>query len=603
MGGLLAVPAGRASVRVTALPQHGRGRSVQMTSVTSGAASCAARDRAGQGAADERRRRGRRSRGAPARSAATRGQQRPGASRCTSGATRRRRRSSSPTAAWTSPAPTTCSRRSSPTPGGGSCRGTTAATATPSTPRCTAGRPTSATRCRCSTPSRRRRRRSSATPRAGASCSSWPTPCPTASATSSTSTACPSRRSFPDVADHQRTKLLAAGAHRLARPPAQARQRAAQARHDRGAGRPRGGRMNPRLSEAWLQYLVTVGAREDADGWRWKIDPTMRFGGFGPWRPEWSMMRLPDIGVPVLAMLGTEADPMGWGTPPEDVLSAPAARRPARDRRGRRPLRPHRAARTRSPSSCWSTSRDATTVRLQHNRIALALHELRAGDGPAAAAPARPGRALAGGGAGAPGRVAGPGVGARPHRSRRLRRGRRRRLLLRGADGRRRHRAGPPRPGDDLRARPRRLRRPAGRRRAARAACGARSCFDGPGLAGGGPWPASPFIPLPSVAPPPGGTPDPWAILELTRDVRPPDYAASFARQAAARSGPRRRHRGHRREPPALARGRRGRARRDRVLGARGPHALRRRRAEAASRSRQATNAAEGGRARRLPRQ
>ena len=80
-------------------------------------------------------------------------------------------------------------------------------------------------------------------------------------------------------------------------------------------------RMNPRLSPEWLRYLVTVGAFEDDDGWRWKIDPTIRFGGFGPWRPEWSMMRLPDIGVPVLAVLGTEPDPMGWGTLPEDVLS------------------------------------------------------------------------------------------------------------------------------------------------------------------------------------------------------------------------------------------------------------------------------------------
>jgi pimeloyl-ACP methyl ester carboxylesterase len=79
--------------------------------------------------------------------------------------------------------------------------------------------------------------------------------------------------------------------------------------------------MNPRLDPDWLRYLVTVGAREDAEGWRWKIDPTVRFGGFGPWRPEWSMMRLPDIGVPVLAILGAAPDPMGWGTPPSDVLS------------------------------------------------------------------------------------------------------------------------------------------------------------------------------------------------------------------------------------------------------------------------------------------
>jgi len=61
--------------------------------------------------------------------------------------------------------------------------------------------------------------------------------------------------------------------------------------------------------------------------------------------------------------------------------------------------------------------------------------------------------------------------------------------------------------------------------------------FDGPGLAGGGPEPGAPFVPSAVGPPPPGGTPDPWAVLELTRDVRPPDYAATFARQAATRSG------------------------------------------------------------------
>ena len=54
--------------------------------------------------------------------------------------------------------------------------------------------------------------------------------------------------------------------------------------------------MNPRMSIDWLRYLVTVGANHDEDGWRWKLDPTMRFGGFGPWRPEWSMLRLPGLG-------------------------------------------------------------------------------------------------------------------------------------------------------------------------------------------------------------------------------------------------------------------------------------------------------------------
>ena len=60
---------------------------------------------------------------------------------------------------------------------------------------------------------------------------------------------------------------------------------------------------------------------------------------------------------------------------------------------------------------------------------------------------------------------------------------------------------------------------------------------DGPGLAGGGPAPGSPII-LTRVDPaPPGGTPDPWALHELTRDIRPGDYAATFARQATTRSG------------------------------------------------------------------
>jgi len=60
---------------------------------------------------------------------------------------------------------------------------------------------------------------------------------------------------------------------------------------------------------------------------------------------------------------------------------------------------------------------------------------------------------------------------------------------------------------------------------------------DGPGLAGGGPTPGSPAIARTVGPPPPGGTPDPWALHELTRDPRPPDYAATFARLAAVRSG------------------------------------------------------------------
>ena len=47
---------------------------------------------------------------------------------------------------------------------------------------------------------------------------------------------------------------------------------------------------------------------------------------------------------------------------------------------------------------------------------------------------------------------------------------------------------------------------------------------DGPGLVGGGIRPASAYIaPAPEA---PCGPPDPLALAELSRDVRPPDYAA-----------------------------------------------------------------------------
>ena len=57
---------------------------------------------------------------------------------------------------------------------------------------------------------------------------------------------------------------------------------------------------------------------------------------------------------------------------------------------------------------------------------------------------------------------------------------------------------------------------------------------DGPGLAGGGVEPTTPFVlAVPLVA---SGPPDPYALLELSRDVRPPDYATTYARQAATLS-------------------------------------------------------------------
>jgi pimeloyl-ACP methyl ester carboxylesterase len=129
----------------------------------------------------------------------------------------------------------------------------------------------------------------------------------------------PSARQMPDVSDRERTRmrqaeLLAWLDHR--------QRMAGKVRRpgtiDELAQRRR--QMNTRLSIEWLRYLVTVGADESSDGWRWKLDPALRFGGFGPWSPEWSMGRLPGIAAPVLGVLALQPEAMGWGTQPEDVL-------------------------------------------------------------------------------------------------------------------------------------------------------------------------------------------------------------------------------------------------------------------------------------------
>lgn len=52
---------------------------------------------------------------------------------------------------------------------------------------------------------------------------------------------------------------------------------------------------------------------------------------------------------------------------------------------------------------------------------------------------------------------------------------------------------------------------------------------DGPGLSGGPSVPTS--QPIVDIMPSPA-TPDPYALLELGRDLRPPDYAATFTRLA-----------------------------------------------------------------------
>jgi pimeloyl-ACP methyl ester carboxylesterase len=54
---------------------------------------------------------------------------------------------------------------------------------------------------------------------------------------------------------------------------------------------------------------------------------------------------------------------------------------------------------------------------------------------------------------------------------------------------------------------------------------------DGPGIAGGGAGLSSPFIPYADETQP--APPDPFALVELATDIRPPDYACVFARLAA----------------------------------------------------------------------
>jgi pimeloyl-ACP methyl ester carboxylesterase len=58
---------------------------------------------------------------------------------------------------------------------------------------------------------------------------------------------------------------------------------------------------------------------------------------------------------------------------------------------------------------------------------------------------------------------------------------------------------------------------------------------DGLGLAGGGGEPGTPSLVFPN--PSSAGPPDPFALVELARDVRPPDYATAFVRQANELSG------------------------------------------------------------------
>ena len=369
----------------------------------------------------------------------------------------------------------------------------------------------------------------------------------------------PSGRSMPDVPDHERTKLLAgelAGWLDFRR-----RASTKQRRPDTLDGlAERRAVMNPRLSKEWLRYLVSVGARHDDDGWRWSIDPSLRLGGFGPWRPEWAMSRLPGLSVPLLAVLGMEPELMGWGTPAEEVepYLPIGSRLVAYDDVGhfvhieqpRRvadlvvefldgKARPVRSPQPSDPATSGTPVADddsprSPTVTVRNNRVDLALHRLRDGDG-------RPLLVVHGLGErspeavpdhldGWPGPVwaldlTGHGSSTVPAGG-----GYFSEVLMSDVDAALGHLGPATLYGRGLGA------------YVAMLAAGARPDLvrgavldDGPGIAGGGAEPTTPYVLGAGLAP--GAAPDPYALLELSHDVRPPDYAATYARQAATLSG------------------------------------------------------------------
>ena len=190
----------------------------------------------------------------------------------------------------------------------------------------------------------------------------------------------PSRRPAPDIADHERTRLLADEVSALARPPPPRRRSL-----ERKPGTPeelarRRGRMNPRLSREWLLYLVSVGARHDADGWRWKIDPALRPGGFGPWRPEWTLgAAAGPLGPAARApRLGERAHGLG-----HDARRSCGRFLPPEARIVTFPETGHfiHIERPREVAELVLEFLARVTQRLRHSKIELALHRLRDGNG------------------------------------------------------------------------------------------------------------------------------------------------------------------------------------------------------------------------------
>jgi pimeloyl-ACP methyl ester carboxylesterase len=350
----------------------------------------------------------------------------------------------------------------------------------------------------------------------------------------------PSRRAWPDVPERERTRLLAGEVrawldHRQAAATKSRRPDTLD-----GLARRRQA-MNPRLSLEWLRYIATIGARQDPDGWRWKIDPSMRFGGFGPWRPEWTIQRIPGLGMPMLGVLGMETEAMGWGTLAEDVppyLPAGARFEPLEGVGHFVHIeQPERVAGIvldflgpPADAGRWPEATEATT-QVVHNRAHLALHRLRDGEGGTLlhlhGLGERPPRDVPASVDGWTGPIWGLDFTGHGGSTRSTGGGYTAEVLLADVDTALRHLGPATVFGRGLGG------------YVALLIAGARPDLvrgaivaDGPGLFGGGAGPVASLLTGFEARPAIPGRPDPYVLSELARDPRPADYASAFVRLA-----------------------------------------------------------------------